>query len=341
MATIQQVVFATDPAEDSVFHYDRGLKLTRADLAIDFQRRQARGFISHAHSDHMGRHELALCTPETAKLYWHRLGGKRAVLDLPYRQPREFGGLRLTTYPAGHCLGSAMLLADDGESSLLYTGDFKLTAPLTCEPAELPHADTLVIESTYGRPDYRLPPRDSAINQLLEIIRETFRAGLTPVIHAYALGKAQEVTRILTLAGFPVLQHADTFAISQIYRECGVDLGDVTPYLGRPTPGHVVVTPPFQHRARRTTGLKQTVTIAVTGWAIDASTKYRQGVDHAVPISDHADYDELFEAVERVGAKKILCTHGPESFVDRLREAGFPAFRLGAQQQMRLFDGSA
>ncbi len=110
MATIEGSVLTSALHEDGVFHYDRGLKLTQPDLAIDFQRRQARGFISHAHSDHMGRHELALCTPETAKLYWHRLGGKRAVLHLPYRQPREFGGLQLTTYPAGHCLGSAMLL---------------------------------------------------------------------------------------------------------------------------------------------------------------------------------------------------------------------------------------
>lgn len=288
----------------------------------------------------MGRHELALCTPETARLYWHRLGGRRAVFDLPYRQPREFGGVRLTTYPAGHCLGSAMLLAEDGQSSLLYTGDFKLTPPLTCEPAELPRAEILVIESTYGRPDYRLPPRDSAIEQLIEIIHTAIKAGLTPVIHAYALGKAQEVTRIVTRAGIPVLQHPDVFAISQIYRECGVELGDVTPYLGRPVPGHVVVQPPFAHRAKRTSGLKQTVTIAVTGWAVDPSTKYRQGVDHAVPISDHADYDELFAAVEQVGAKKIYCTHGPESFVDRLREAGFPAFRLGATQQLRLFDNA-
>ena len=94
-----------------MFHFDRGLKLTKADLAIDFRRRQPRGFISHAHNDHMARHQLALCTPDTGRLYQHRLG-KRSVHELPYRQPIDFGGLRLTTYPAGHCLGSAMLLAE-------------------------------------------------------------------------------------------------------------------------------------------------------------------------------------------------------------------------------------
>src|SRR5512140_2692887 len=148
-----------------MFHWDNGLKLTKADLAIDVRRRQPRAFISHAHSDHIARHEYALCTPETAALYQHRLG-PRPTLPLPYRTPIEWGGLRLTTFPAGHCLGSAMLLAEDGDESLLYTGDFKLGESATAERAELPHADILVIESTYGQPAYRLPPRAAAIEQL-------------------------------------------------------------------------------------------------------------------------------------------------------------------------------
>ena len=36
--------------------------------------------------------------------------------------------------------------------TLLYTGDFKLGPSATSEPAELPHADVLVMESTFGRP---------------------------------------------------------------------------------------------------------------------------------------------------------------------------------------------
>ena len=66
-----------------MFHWDCGLKLTRVDLAIDFRRRQPRGFISHAHTDHMARHELALCTPETAALYQLRLGPRPTHL-LPW-----------------------------------------------------------------------------------------------------------------------------------------------------------------------------------------------------------------------------------------------------------------
>lgn len=319
-----------------MFHWDCGLKLTKPDLAVDFRRRQPRGFISHAHTDHMARHELAYCTPQTAKLYHLRLG-QRPVHELPYRSPYELAAVRLTTFPAGHCLGSAMLLAEDGDRSLLYTGDFKLGAALTAAPAELPHADVLVIESTFGQPQYRRAPRAVVIEQLLEIVAAALADDATPVVEAYALGKAQEVTRILTDAGFSVLQHPDIAAVSRTYEACGVSLGDYTELCGHVPPGRVLVVPPHKHRAAGVCNLRRSVTIAVTGWAQDRAAKYRLGVDYAVPLSDHADYDELWEAIERVAPREIHCTHGPESFVDRLREGGLNAYVLGRAEQRRLF----
>jgi Cft2 family RNA processing exonuclease len=316
-----------------VFHWDDGLKLTKADLAIDFCRRQPRAFVSHGHVDHIARHEYALCTPETAAFYRLRLG-PRATLELPYREPIEWGGLRLTTYPAGHCLGSAMLLAEDGDRSLLYTGDFKLGPSATAEEAELPHAEILVIESTYGKPAYRLPPREESIQRLYAVVRRILDSGGVPVVLAYALGKSQEVTRLLTREGFPVLQHRDIHRISQVYESFGVDLGDVRPYEGRAEPGCVVVAPP---QARSFHPPQGQVRIAVTGWAVDDGAKYRLKVDHAIPLSDHADYDQLFEAVRLVEPEKVYCTHGPESFVDRLREEGIDAYPLGRPRQERLF----
>lgn len=318
---------------DCMFHWDNGLKLTKAGLAVDFRRRQPRAFISHAHSDHMAPHEYALCTPATAALYQHRMGQRR-TRQLPYRTPVEWGGLQLTTFPAGHCLGSAMLLAEDGRQSLLYTGDFKLGESLTAERAELPRADILVIECTFGTPAYRLPPRQLAIEQLLTLVREALATGAIPVIQAYMLGKGQEVTRILTNAGIAVVQHHQTYAVSQVYEACGVSLGCCGCLNGSVPPGTAVVVPPGAGGLER---LGRYVRIAVTGWAVDQRTKYRLGVDHTVPLSDHADYDELFQAVAMVQPKTVYCTHGPESFVDRLLEAGYDARPLGKAFQKRLF----
>lgn len=310
-----------------MFHYDGGLKLTRADLAVDFRRRMPRAFVSHAHNDHMARHELALCTPATAQLYQHRLG-TRPVLELPYREPREWGGLRLTTYPAGHCLGSAMLLAEDDGRSLLYTGDFKLGESATSERAELPQADVLVLESTYGDPRYRFAPREELVAQLLTVVRRALDAEQTPIIEAYALGKAQEVTKLLTHHGIAVLQHRSVFEISQVYERCGMSMGRVAEFTGLPIEGHALVVPPGKHRGAGLQGVRRPFRIAVTGWALGSGWSRRFGVDAAIPLSDHADFDELVEAVERVGAREVLCTHGPESFVDELRRRGFQARRL-------------
>ncbi|MCA9246945.1 MAG: hypothetical protein KDA42_07515 [Planctomycetales bacterium] len=319
-----------------MFHYDRGLFLTKSRLALDVQRRQARGFVSHAHADHMGRHELALCTPATSVLYQHRCG-RRAVLEMPYGEPTVWNDLRLTTFAAGHCLGSAMLLAEEGGTSLLYTGDFKLSPSATARQADPPRADILIMESTFGKPEYRLPPRDDSIDQLLALVNQALAAERAPVIHAYVLGKSQEVTRILTAAGIPVQQHPQIYEISRLYQSCGVELGSFHRYERNWIPGHAVVTPPRNSKAFRLPGLPSPVSIAVTGWAAHPSTKYRLRVDHAVALSDHADFDELVQLVDRVQPREIYCTHGPESFADHLCGLGWNARPLVPSPQKRLF----
>lgn len=320
-----------------MFHYDGGIFLTLAQLGVDVRRRQPRCFVSHAHADHIARHELAFATSATARLYQHRLGERHRVREMAYGEPVEFGGLRLTAVPAGHCLGSAMLLAEDGERSLLYTGDFKLGPSATSEPAELPHADILIMECTFGRPHYRLPPREQVIEQLLQLVYRALADGVTPVIHAYPLGKSQEVTKLLTDSGVPVLQHPVIYAVSSIYEQCGVDLGDFGLFDGRSLEGQAVITLPRGTNAFRLPGMRRTVSIAVTGWAADERTKYRLGVDHALPLSDHADYDQLVETVQRVEPREIFCTHGPAAFADHLCDLGFNAYPLHPPAQRRLF----
>lgn len=309
-----------------MFHYDAGLKITAIDLAVDVRRRQPRGFISHAHTDHMGRHELAYCTPATGELYQHRYGA-RPIRAMPFGQPLAWGELTLSTHPAGHVFGSAMLRVSGPRGTVLYTGDFKLRESATAEAAELPRADVLIMESTYGDPRYRLPPREEAIAQLVMIVRQLLNDGRTPVIQAYVLGKAQEVTKILSAAGFLVVQHPLVHEISVIYQRCGCDLGRFSRYEGPPPTEAVVIAPPRGQRAAALVGLRRPATIAVTGWAVGQSWR-RLGVDYAVPLSDHADFDELEECIERVGPTAIYCTHGPAEFVSYLRRKGHNALAL-------------
>jgi len=312
-----------------MFHYDGGLRITSIDLGVDVCRRQPRGFVSHAHADHMARHELAFCTPATAALYRHRFG-PRPVREMPLGEPLALGELTLTALPAGHVLGSAMLHIRGPAGTLLYTGDFKLGASATAEPAAPPRADVLIMESTFGHPKYRLPPREEVIGELIAIVRRILEVDRTPVVQAYVLGKAQEVTRILTSAGFRVVQHPLAFAVSSVYRQCGCDLGPCERCEGPLPAGCVVVVPPRGQRAMPLTGLRRPVSIAVTGWAIDPAWRWRLGVDYALPLSDHADFGELVECVERVEPAAVYCTHGPAGFVTELRRRGFNAHPLAS-----------
>jgi putative mRNA 3-end processing factor len=317
-----------------MFHLDRGIKITALDLALDIPRRQPRGFISHAHADHMAPHELAYCTPATARFYRWRYGAaasgsRRLVRELAYGQPLTWGDYRLTTFPAGHVLGAAMLKIEGPSESLLYTGDFRLRPARTAELASPPQADTLVMECTFGQPSYQMPPREMVLSELLGILRRAWAARLTPVLFTYTLGKSQEITRLLTEQSIAVRQHPRIYEVSELYRELGWEVGPCERYEGesiaRDDSPYVVVMPPTQHAAARAQLPRAIVTVALTGWALRPAARERLGVDYALPFSDHADFGELLECVERVAPKKIYCLHGPAEFADHLRARGHDA----------------
>ena len=83
--------------------------------------------MSHAHADHIGRHERTIATAATLRFMTHRLGKVHAPLPAPYGRPFELGPLSLELLPAGHILGSAQLrvIREDGKR-IVYTGDLNL-----------------------------------------------------------------------------------------------------------------------------------------------------------------------------------------------------------------------
>lgn len=308
-----------------MFHWENGLFLTRNRLALDVPRPQACGWVSHAHGDHLARHAFTLCTPATARLVRMRYG-PRPIRELPLGTPTDWGELQLTAFQAGHCLGSAMLLADDGQTRLLYTGDFKLRASATAGAAEVPRADILVMEATFGDPKYRFPPRETVAEQLCAIVAETLCAGRAAVVGTYPLGKAQEAAAILSRAGYPVFLHRMAWAASSEYAAEGIDLDAIRPLGDEPLERTVAIVPP---RYRRGDPERET-RIALSGWALHPQALRRLGADYALPLSDHADFDELLETVERVAPRVVYGTHGMPGLIDHLRARGYAAHWLGA-----------
>jgi Cft2 family RNA processing exonuclease len=103
-------------------------------------------------------------------------------------------GLKVRFINAGHIVGAACIYLRYGDRSLLYTGDYNTASSRTTEGlklAELPEADMLITESTYGADTHAV--RKSQETALMKAIAEVVQAGGNVLIPAFALGRAQEI----------------------------------------------------------------------------------------------------------------------------------------------------
>ncbi len=235
------------------------------------------------------------------------------------------------------------------EGTLLYTGDFKLRQSLTVQAAQCEAADVLVMESTYGQPFFRFPRWQTVAQELVERVSAAMAQGRQPIVMGYSLGKSQEVTRILRDAGLPVTVHGAVWSMHQIYERFGVRLGSVRRYAATDFHGEraldleergVLVAPPSVARSAFVTRFANPLRIVMTGWALMKNAQYRYGVDLALPLSDHADFDELLELVERVHPKKIYTHHGYKEFAEILRSRGHDAQLAEPERQLMLWGES-
>ncbi|MEW6269915.1 MAG: hypothetical protein AB1689_11535 [Thermodesulfobacteriota bacterium] len=311
-----------------------GLYLEDLDLFLDPAAEVRCALLSHGHADHAralaGRMHA---TPETVAIARARLGATDYVVH-GYGAPFELRGpdgtaARVTFLPSGHVLGSALVLIEADGHRLLYTGDVKLHPSLTCPAAVVPQADVLVTEATFGLPVFRFPPVSDLRAAVVDEARHALDGGEVPVFLGYALGKGPEVAKILQSAGIPVSAHGAVYRMIEIYRSFGIDYPDVVPYERGRVEGRALVVPPSARNHAMLAAIKRKRIVAVTGWALLDASYDRYGADALIPLSDHADWDELLALVAASGARKVLTTHGhAASFAHALATRGVDARAL-------------
>ena len=321
--------------------FQRGLYLPEADLWLDPWDAKPRAFVSHAHADHFARHESALCSEVTAALLHSRFRIAESRLEsVSFHVPVIRNGFRLRLLPAGHIAGSAMLhvtrISDN--ASLLYTGDFKTRRSRTAEAVNFLTADTLILETTFGLPGYEFPNPMEIDAEVLRFIDDCFSDGETPVLLAYALGKAQEALALLEEHGIPALLHPSAVSMTRACRDAGVQgLPEPVEFDGHAPPGHVVIAPPNSVRTNLFKGLKCKRTAMLSGWALQPGAKYRYRVDAMIPFSDHADHPGLMECIQRVRPRRVLTVHGFEKeFAAELRSRRIDAWSAAGGDQLEL-----
>lgn len=290
-----------------------GLFLPAFGAHLDPPAASARAVLSHAHADHAAAgHGEIWATAATLAIYRRRhpdwTGTAR---PLAYDEPVAQDGARLTLVPSGHVLGAAQVFVEGAEGSTLYTGDFRLGPSRTAVPARSPRADTLVTESTFGLPVFRFPPRAESEARLVGECRRAHEEGAIPIVLAYALGKSQEAVLALTEAGIPTVLHGAAWKLLPEYEAAGFAFPLSRPYESGPAKaGEALVVPPSCARTAVARNVRKRRILYLSGWATREASRLDFDADVLLPISDHADFDELLAHVERVSPSRVRAHHG-------------------------------
>ena len=264
-------------------------------------------FITHGHLDHSAafkiKHAQKYSSKETLDIISNfgfqvencspiTVGKKIAIEDV-----------EVIPHNSGHVLGSFEYEVRTPEGTVLFTGDFNTEVTKTMEPAEPIQCDILVLEATFGSPNFIFPSIEEVGVNMIKWARRVMKSGKIPTFQTDPLGNAQEIIGIFNESGIPVITHQKVTKMSKIYESYGHRLE----YFDAETSeaeeikqqgGFIYVTPK---------NLKvlnpDFETALVSGWAL---LMRRVGF----PLSDHADFPRLVKFVEECEPRIVLTCHG-------------------------------
>jgi len=289
-------------------------------------------FVSHAHVDHMhspSAGERVISSVETRELALARGYNLGKTVD-------KAEGVELLD--SGHILGSRAILIDD---EVYYTGDASGRDRAFLGTCRTKHAKTLIMETTYGTPEYEFPPTAKLVSEVNDLIGDLYHRGKPVVLMGYPLGKAQLLCYFFSSWG-PLYIHERVAAMNEVHVRHGVPLREGIRFdpekdADKLPPGPWLMVAPmtsnrngFMSQVRKRSGA---VTIAFSGWALNGSYARSLGADASFPLSDHCDFPELMKLASSVSPEIVYTTHGfADEFAERLRDQGFTARTLGSDQ---------
>jgi len=316
-----------------MFEQENGLLFKS--LCIDPHKvpKHAKVFLSHAHSDHvkLSKKSEFFATSETIDLVKQRFG-EANFTTLELNKKKKFEDFELELFPNGHILGSAQSKFFDDGKEFVFTSDFRMQDSLFFKGATPKSAETLVLETTFGSPQYVFPKQDEVVKEITKWVGDKSKNGLV-LLSGYSLGKAQELTRIANDAGVVPIVHDSIFESNEIYKKYGVKVGDYLKLDHNLKDSTVLIMPPqlvgkhlfatLEHFDKR-----KIHSALATGWA------HRGAFDKTFPLSNHADYNDLIEYVKISSPKLVLTDHGfCEEFARKLNKLGYNAKPLKQHKQ--------
>ena len=289
-------------------------------------------FVSHAHMDHMhipSRNERVIAskaTTDLARARGYDLGGTT----------EEVEGVELLD--SGHILGSRAIKISD---EVYYTGDASGRERAFLGKCRTRRARILIMETTYGNPEYVFPQTAKLVREVNGVIGSSFDRGTPVVLMGYPLGKAQLLAYYFS-SWEPLFFHESVAAMNEIHVDYGVPLKPGRRFNpaedadSLPDGPWVMIAPMSSGRSRLMSHLRKrygAILVAFSGWAIGGGYSRFLSADYSFPLSDHCDYPELVKLVEAVSPEIVYTTHGfAAEFASDLRRMGFSARTLSAYQ---------
>jgi putative mRNA 3-end processing factor len=137
-----------------------------------------------------------------------------------FRQRTKIGvSTFMTLYNAGHIPGSAMVLVEMDDKTILYTGDINFIPTQLMAPASIPleELDILIMESTYGMTNHE--PRESVEKKFVENVTRVIKNKGQVLIPAFGVSRSQEIMMVFNKynVDFPVFVDGLARRIARIY----------------------------------------------------------------------------------------------------------------------------
>ena len=306
---------------------DRGLYCSQGNFYIDPWRPVQKAVITHAHSDHArGGSANYLCHPLTRPLLLARLGPQN-IETIEWGQPVYMNGVKLSLHPAGHIIGSSQVRVEYQGEVWVVSGDYKIENDGLSGVFEPIPCNTFITESTFGLPIYKWEKQSRIYSAIKDWVKKNNAAGITSVLLAYSLGKAQRILLPLVETGLTVFVHGAIAVMQDALQNSGYALPAVT-RITPETPresirGQVIIAPPGADGSPWINKFSPYEVGVCSGWMQVRGNIRRRNADAGFALSDHADWEGLVGAVKATGAEKVFVTHGFQSAFSRwLNENG-------------------
>ncbi len=281
--------------------------------------------ITHAHSDHLQglnkslqKAKYIISTPITYDIMKALGLIKRRYLE-KYIQINYNEKIRLSDNEAlilckaEHIPGASQVLVETSDVRVGYTGDFKNPGKGTPILYDL---DVLVIEATYGKPEWTRPFRDEVDSLFADLVKDLLVKG--PVyVHGFH-GKVQEAMMILRSHGIdaPFIATPAVYRVTKALEKHGYWFGKVYSTISLEAKDiaksnwYVLFTHTNNYNSvkinndiRGNTNINR---IILTGWEFNEPYKRIRNNTWIVALSDHADFEQLLYYVDEARPKLLI-----------------------------------